>query len=181
MADDELIRASKNGDQKAFRQLVERYETRVAATVIGMLGDCPEADEVGQEVFVRFYKSLSKFRGEASLGTYLTRIAINLSLNELKRRQRKSWRFFSQSADEMIDLPDPQFNTAAFDNQELIHIALQKLEPNFRIVIILRLVEGFSTKETADLLKVPPGTVLSRLARGQQKMREILENMGFWN
>jgi len=69
----------------------------VAATVIGMLGHCPEAEDIGQETFIRFYKSLDKFRGDASVGTYLTRIAINLSLNEIKRRRRQRKFFFSKS------------------------------------------------------------------------------------
>ncbi|MDH5745133.1 MAG: helix-turn-helix domain-containing protein, partial [Candidatus Aminicenantes bacterium] len=74
----ELVRAAKNGDKNAFKELIKKYEHQVAATVIGMLGNCPEAEDVGQETFIRLYQSLDKFRGEASLGTYLTRIAINL-------------------------------------------------------------------------------------------------------
>ncbi|NIR47450.1 sigma-70 family RNA polymerase sigma factor, partial [candidate division KSB1 bacterium] len=89
MTDRELIDNVRAGDSQAFEQLVKRYESQVAATVIGMLGSCQEADDVGQEVFIRFYKAIHQFREEARLGTYLTRIAINLSLNELKRRKRR--------------------------------------------------------------------------------------------
>ncbi len=88
LSDIELIEKTKAGDQRAFGQLVSRHQSRVAATVIGMLGNSPEADDIGQEVFVRFYRSIVSFRGEANLSTYLTRIAINLSLNELKRRKK---------------------------------------------------------------------------------------------
>ena len=90
--DTALIDRARAGDEAAFRGLVERYESQVAATVVGMLGPGDEADDVGQETFVRFYQALSKFRGEAALGTYLTRIAMNLSLNAIKRRQRQRWR-----------------------------------------------------------------------------------------
>ncbi len=89
------------GDEEAFRCLVERYEGAVAATVIGMLGPGGEVDDVGQEVFVRFYRALDRFRGDSSLKTYLTRIAINLSLNELKRRRRWLDRF--RSRDRLVD------------------------------------------------------------------------------
>ena len=82
-----LTDRAREGDEAAFRTLVTRYESRVAATVVGMLGPGDEADDVGQETFIRFYQALGKFRGEAALITYLTRIAMNLSLNAIKRRQ----------------------------------------------------------------------------------------------
>ena len=81
----ELVERARAGDDGAFRVLVERYESQVAGTVVGMLGRCPEADDVGQETFIRFYKGLAGYKATASVGTYITRIAINLSLNELKR------------------------------------------------------------------------------------------------
>ena len=94
--DHALIDQARAGDEAALRTLIERYEPQVAATVVGMLGPGDEADDVGQETFVRFYQSLDKFRGDAALGTYLTRIAINLSLNALERRKRQRWRFWSR-------------------------------------------------------------------------------------
>ena len=87
-SDLELTRRARDGDDHAFRELVDRYESRVAATVVGMLGPGPDAEDVGQETFIRFHAALGRFRGEAALGTYLTRIAINLSLNASKRRQK---------------------------------------------------------------------------------------------
>src|SRR3970040_2420094 len=86
--DQELVGRSRGGDADAFRALVERYQGVVAGVVIRMLGHGDEADDVGQETFLRFYKALDTFRGEAAVKTYLTRIAMNLSLNALKRRRR---------------------------------------------------------------------------------------------
>jgi RNA polymerase sigma-70 factor (ECF subfamily) len=106
ISEKELVIKAKNGDKNAFKQLVKQNEHRVAATVIGMLGHCPEADDVGQEVFIRFHQALDKFRGESSIGTYLTRIAINLSLNELKRRKRQNLRFYSNGEEKMEKAPD---------------------------------------------------------------------------
>src|SRR6478609_9771025 len=88
-SDDELVESSRNGDLAAFKTLVIRHEGKVAGVVRSMLGSTPEADDVGQEVFIRFYEALGKFRGESAVATYLTRIAINLSLNEIKRRKRR--------------------------------------------------------------------------------------------
>lgn len=175
--DKELIQLASNGDQNAFRILVERYQRQIRTTVIGMLGEVPEADDISQQVFIRFYKSMEKFRGEAGLGTYLTRIAINLSLNELKRRQRSVKRFLSFSrTNREIDLPDHSESPERMDERDRISKALQALEPDFRTIAVLRLVDGYSVKETAEMLDIPMGTVASRLARAQQKLKEMLGN-----
>jgi RNA polymerase sigma-70 factor (ECF subfamily) len=171
----ELLRLARTGDQRAFEELVQRYESRVATTVKGMLGNKDDAEDIGQEVFIRFYHALSAFREESSLGTYLTRIAINLSLNELKRRKRK-FLFFIPLSDEASDstmlMTSPD---ESYDVKEILQNALLQISPEFRAVVILRLIDGYSTEETAKLLNVPVGTVLSRLARAQQKLRHILQ------
>lgn len=137
-----------------------------------MLGHCAEADDVGQETFIRFYKALHAFRGESGLGTYLTRIAINLSLNEIKRRRRRSW-IFPESTEVNHHLAD-ETEPEDIEMKKLVHQAIQQLEPDFRAVLVLRLIDGHSTRETANILKIPTGTVLSRLARAQKKMQTIL-------
>jgi len=172
--DQELIINARNGDNNAFKELIKKYEHQVAATVIGMLGPSPEAEDIGQETFIRFYQSLDKFRGEASVGTYLTRIAINLSLNEIKSRQRQRKFFFSKSDEKIENIPDPNSPKENKELKEIVRLGIQKLEPKFRTVIVLRLIDGYSTQETAQILKLPVGTVLSRLARGQKKLKEIL-------
>jgi RNA polymerase sigma-70 factor (ECF subfamily) len=173
--DKELIRAARDGDEKAFMELVKRYEPRVASTVISMLGNCPEAEDVGQETFIRFYRALGSFRGESGVGTYLTRIAINLSLNELKRRKRRFSLFRKMDPEELDRVPDNKPSMPPIEDREAINWALRKLEPGYRAVLVLRLVNGYSTEETARILKIPVGTVLSRLARGQSKMRHTLK------
>jgi len=137
-----------------------------------MLGHCTEAEDVGQETFIRLYKSLDKFRGDASIGTYLTRIAINLSINELKRRQHRRKFFFSNPHRKIENVPDTNEKKEII---EIVRLSIQKLKPKLRAVIVLRLINGYSTRETAQILNLPPGTVLSRLARGQIKLKEILK------
>ena len=171
-----LIRRIRDGDGAAFKELVQRHETRVASTVYHMLGRCPEAEDVGQETFIRFYQSLNTFRGDSSVATYLTRIAMNLSLNELKRRRRRN-RIFPHSLDSGVDLAQ---EGDAFENQEtreLLQRALSSLESEFRAVLVLRLVDGYSTRETAEILGIPEGTVLSRLARAQKKLLHVVRRM----
>ncbi|MBS1680656.1 MAG: RNA polymerase sigma factor [Bacteroidetes bacterium] len=167
--DDELVAKTKSGDLGAFKDLVKRYEGKVAGVTRSMLGSTADAEDVGQEVFIKFYESLKKYRGEASIGTYLTRIAINLSLNEIKKRKRR-WSVFSLE-DEGSAIPAEENK---MDLKELLLFELDRLEPDFRAVVTLRLIEGYSTEETSQILKVPLGTVLSRLARAQVKLRKGL-------
>lgn len=179
LTDEALVDAAREGSEEAFRALVERYEGGVASVVIRMLGNTPEAEDVGQETFIRFYRSLRRFRGQAAVGTYLTRIAINLSLNEIKKRRRRSIFVPFTPAGKENDGPDPEFEdpraSAEYDDTvDRIHKALNKLKPEFRSVIVLRLMEGYSTKETAEILGLPVGTVLSRLRRSQEKLKRIL-------
>jgi len=171
----ELLKASLDGDQLAFAEIVNRYRKMVARTVKGMLGDSVFAEDIGQEVFIKLYHSLAEFRGEAKLATYIQRIAVNLTLNEIKRRKRFV-SMFSQTGNnelyefEVADINDEEKREA----KELVHKALMKLDPKFRIVVAMRMLQGYSTRETAEMLELPLGTVLSRLSRAQEQLKKIL-------
>lgn len=179
-SDDELIARAREGDHQAFRSLVERYEGKVAATVIGMMGRGAEADDVGQETFIRFYRSLDRFRGDAGLGTYLTRIAINESLKALKKRQRWTQRFFSRDDDRLV-LPDPPADDESpleeAERQRLLRQALDQLTPDHRAVVVLRMIEGHSTRETAAMLGIPEGTAMSRLKRAMSALQQNAKHL----
>ena len=174
----ELVKASLNGDKRAFGEIVTRYQKMVARTVKGMLGDSVFAEDIGQEVFIKLYNSLSEFRGEAKLSTYIQRIAVNLTLNEIKRRKR-FFSMFSQKGNsemsefEVADHEDEKRNDAA----EIVNKALKKMDPKFRIIVTMRMLQGYSTKETAEILGLPLGTVLSRLSRAQEQLKRILEKL----
>lgn len=176
MDDARILNEIRNGNDSVFKDLILKYEGLISGTIIGMIGNCSEAEDIGQEVFIRFYKSINNFRGDSAIGTYLTRIAINLSLNEIKRRKRRSELFY-HSDDHLINLEDKNNNPDSGEDRELIQRAIQELNPKFRSVIVLRLIDGYSTDETAKILKVPIGTVLSRLARAQKKLKEIVSPM----
>ena len=161
-----------NGDNNAYRIIVERYEGQIASLIMNMIGNMSKAEDIGQEVFVRFYRNISNFRGESSLSTYLMRIAINLCLNEQKKRKSRT-RLFVDEMGENIQFIPSETASSVIDT-ELIRKAISKLNTKYRTVVVLRLIEGYSTAETATILKLPVGTVLSRLSRGQQKLKEIL-------
>lgn len=178
-SDTDLIQSTLSGDRNAFTHLVMRYERTVAATIMGMLGRGIDdgADEVGQQVFIRFYEALPKFRGESSVKTYLTRIAINLSLNELQRRKREQSRTRSLSDETFHEAYTLASDDGTFDtntDNELVAQAMKRLSEDMRQVVVLRLINGFSSEETAEMLNIPVGTVLSRLSIARKKLRELL-------
>lgn len=174
----ELVKASIEGDKFAFSEIVNRYRKMVARTVKGMLGDSVFAEDIGQEVFIKLYYSLPEFRGEAKLSTYIQKIAVNFTLNEIKRRKRFFSMFSQKGNNEMYE-----YEIADFDNEEkreateIVNKALMSIEPKFRIVVAMRMLQGYSTKETAEILDIPLGTVLSRLSRAQEQLKGILKKL----
>ena len=117
---------------------------------------------------------MKQFKGDSQLGTYLSRIAINLSLNEIKKRSNH--RMLSSTDFKNIEITDTSTEKST-DNTELVNNALSAMDVKFRSIIILRHIQGFSTKETADILNLPLGTVLSRLSRGQDKLKKIITKL----
>jgi len=171
----ELVKSAAEGDQHSFKELVKILEPTVASTVIGMLGNCQEAADVGQETFIRFYKALKNFRGDSDVKTYVTRIAINLSLNEIKRQQRRRVLFAFDS--KMSDKGSEDANMKKQEIMDTVQHALSHLKPKFRAVVVLRLIDGYSVRETGEILDIPEGTVLSRFSRAQKRLRKLLSPM----
>lgn len=173
----ELVRASISGDKNAFGEIVNTYRKMVASTVKGMLGDSVFAEDIGQEVFIKLYYSLREFRGESKLSTYIQKIAVNMTLNEIRKRKRVTSLFSQKGYDEIYEMDIPASDTADRNEAaEIVGKALLSLEPGYRIVVTMRLLQGYSTKETAQILDLPEGTVLSRLSRAQELLRKILKN-----
>jgi RNA polymerase sigma-70 factor (ECF subfamily) len=177
LRDAELLARARVGDGGAFRLLVERYEPVVAATVIGMLGRGADAEDVGQETFIRFYHALDRFREASTLKTYLVRIAMNLSLNALHRRRRGMLRFVSRD-DARHPMPEPTVEPSATDDGDerraMVRRAIARLSPKHQAVVVLRMLQSLSTRETAEALGVPEGTVLSRLSRAMKELEAML-------
>lgn len=171
----ELVKASLNGDKKAFGEIVSRYQKMVARTVKGMLGDSVFAEDIGQEVFINLFYSLPEFRGDAKLSTYIQKIAVNLTLNEIKRRKRFFLMFSHKANNEMHEIEIADHSSEERNEaSELVNKALSEMDPKFRIIITMRMLQGYSTKETAEILGLPLGTVLSRLSRAQEQLKNIL-------
>jgi RNA polymerase sigma-70 factor (ECF subfamily) len=175
--DGELIARARAGDDRAFALLVERYEPVVAATVIGMLGAGEDADDVGQQTFIALHRALGDFRGESSLKTYLVHIAMNLSLNALKRRRRSLLRLvrIDDATTEVAEhRPGPDERLEADETRTRVRRAVAQLAEHHRAVVVLRMFNGYSTRETAEILGVAEGTVMSRLSRAMKELEKKL-------
>ncbi len=176
LPDMQLIQNVREGDLSSFGVLMSKHKEKVASVILSMLGDEDATEDVGQEVFIRFYKTIDKFKGDSQLSTYLTRIAINLSINEIKRRKKRDFVSFDVLYSTEGSDPSDRVNSPENrDLKEILESAIQTLDSKYRKVVVLRLVNGYSTKETAEILNIPLGTVLSRLARGQKKLQVMLK------
>ncbi len=173
----ELVKLAKEGDKLALTALILQYEEQVVKTITGMLGECQEVGDISQETFVRFYQSLDNFKCKSSVRTYITRIAINLSLNEIKRKKRKNFLFSKNDDDNILQIPDANLSQHLEKNdiKEIVNKAVQLLEPKYRSVIVLKLIDGYSTKEVAEILEIKKSSILTRLSRAQEKLRVKLK------
>lgn len=182
-----LVERVKEGDRSAFDQLVLRCQGRVFAVALRMLGDRDEAEEVTQDAFVHAYRTLGTFRGEAKVSTWLVSIVINLCRNRRRWWARRRQRIVA-SLEEPMDagegtmgqmLADPAPTPAQVaqqrEVQQVLLEGLQMLDDNFRTVIVLRDIEGYSYEEIARALRCRVGTVKSRLNRARLQLRAILD------
>ena len=182
----ELITRSKRGDAMAFEQLVQRYDKRVLTIAAGHTSSSDDAKDIYQEVFIRVYKSLSKFEGRSEFSTWLYRITTNVCLSH---RSRSKKRIHSSLDDERSDddgqshtLKDtieggPAADDHAMSNEISYHVeaAMGALSPKQKMVFQLRHYEGYKLREIAEMMEVGEGTVKKYLFEATAKMRTQLK------
>jgi RNA polymerase sigma-70 factor (ECF subfamily) len=187
-AEAEFIERLKTGDAEAFDTLVTRYSGDIYALLFRLTQDVEDARDLTQETFLRALKAVKNFRGEADLKTWLYRIAINESRNRFrwwKRRNRDSTVSLDaessseNSAYEKIsgNSENPEAETLRRERQTALQSALGRLSVNFREAIVLRDIEGLSYEEVAAALETNVGTIKSRIARGREELRKMLEGL----
>jgi RNA polymerase sigma-70 factor (ECF subfamily) len=177
--DEALVRRVVAGDTTAFEALMRRHNERIYRTVRAVLGDDADAEDVMQQAYVSAYQHLSSFEGRARFSTWLTRIAINEAYARLRKRQRVEaapWEDGNAMADEpAVAGPTPEQIAARVEIQALLERAVDTLSIPNRTVFVLRSVEGLSTAETAECLKISEEAVKTRLHRANEALREWLE------
>lgn len=176
----QLICDVQEGSHEAFRELVELHMRRVYDLAFDFVNDHDDAEDIAQEVFVKVYHSIRNFRQESGFGTWLYRIAANTSLDRVKQRKRSVARFVPMEESHVSVGASSQ---AADHGEErvLIERALHELPTLQRAVVMLRHLDGFSTKQVSDMLKCSEGTVKTHLHRGLKKMRKKLEHLWEWD
>jgi RNA polymerase sigma-70 factor (ECF subfamily) len=180
-----LVERAKSGDQSAFRAIMEQNNQRLYRVARAVMKDDTEAEDVVQETYLRAFFNLSKFRGESSLTTWLTRIALNEALGR-KRKQRamvtlETVETAQQTSAQIIQFPamntetDPERSAAQNEIQRLLERAMDALPEPFRVVFVMRDVEEMSIEETAFHLGIRPQTVKTRLHRARRLLRQSLD------
>lgn len=176
--DQELVARSRAGDAAAFEELVRAQTPQLYRLLVRMLGSRTAAEDVAQESFVRAWRSLAGFRGEARFSTWLYRIAINEANRFLVRESRRELLSFD---DVMRDVPDLGAQTPELAEAGELRLQLEallaELPGHYRAAVVLRDVEGLSNEEAADLLGLDIRNFKSRLHRGRMALRRRLEEL----
>lgn len=186
--DDQFLERLRRGEAAAYERLVAEHSGDVYALLFRLTSDAEEARDLTQETFLRAFQSINRFRGDASLKTWIYRIAINQARNRWRwwRRRRRDVTVSLDATDDHRERPlaatlptdsslSPEQETLARERESQLREALLGLRSSFREAVILRDVEGFSYEEIAATLQISIGTVKSRIARGRLELRRQLE------
>jgi RNA polymerase sigma-70 factor (ECF subfamily) len=166
------VKACQRGERDAQRTLYERCHGNVYRLAVRMVGQQDAAD-VTQNVFLQLFRKIGQFVGSAKFETWVYRLAVNESLQHLRRRNR--WKVLS-----ILHEPMSRRRKNSRDEiKEVLDKALLRLEPVLRSIFVLREVEGLSYREIAECLKIPEGTVGSRLNRARRELRQHLADLGW--
>lgn len=183
MNDRDFILSLQNGDQHAFRLLVETWQHMVYNTVLSIVQDVQEAEDVAQEVFIQVFQSIKGFRGDAKLSTWIYRVAVTKALDaERKKKSKKRmanlrrWVGMGEKEDEPVQFHHPG---VALDNKErasLLFSAMQKLPENQRIAFTLIKAEGLSYEETAAIMNITIKAVEALMHRAKDNLKKYLRH-----
>lgn len=173
--DEELVERHRYGDEEAFEEIYRRFADMVYNVALRMSNDPDEAADLTQDIFLRIYRHLGKFRGKSSLKTWIYRVALNQCRSGLGRKRRNEP--LSEETERTLSDPGrgPEQHALADDAQQRVAEALAQLPSPFVEAVTLCDLEGLSYQEIADVLNVRIGTVRSRIARGRERLRRILE------
>lgn len=175
-----LIRKSQQGDMDAFEQLILLYEKKVYTIAYKYMGNHEDASDIAQEALIKTYQSIGSFRGESSFSTWIGRITANKCLDELRKRKRIQVTSLSEEMKleegaVQRELPaedfTPEEHVVQQETVQYVQTMLNRLKDEYRVVLILRELEGRSYEEIAELLSCSLGTVKSRISRARNYLK----------
>ena len=173
-----IIARARRGDAGAFEQLVETYREQVYRIALRMCSNAADADEAAQEAFLAAWKGLPNFRGDSQFSTWLYQLTTHAAIDLMRREKRQI------AADDITEVsaadpaPSPQQQAEQSEQREIVRDAILQLAPEQREVVVLRFMEELSYEEIGAVLKLPSGTVKSRLNRAKAQLKEILSKSG---
>ncbi|MBT8035918.1 MAG: sigma-70 family RNA polymerase sigma factor [Verrucomicrobiae bacterium] len=177
-----LMLRVRSGDELAFEELIERHQHAIIGTVAKMLGNASDAEDIAQQVFIRLWKSASRYKPTAKFTTFLYTITRNLVFNESRRRSRKKEHSIDEREDD-FHLQTPDTQTASPDEdilttelQQAVDQAIANLPEKQRIAVILRRYEGMPYDEIGHILELSIPAVKSQLFRARNALRDALQD-----
>ena len=173
-----IIARARRGDADAFEQLVTAYRNQVFRLALRMCGNEADADEVAQEAFLSAWKGLPNFRGESRFSTWLYQLTTHAAIDLMRREKRQA---AAEDIDEITtadDGPSPQQQVERAETRREVRSALMQLPEEYRQVLVLRFMQELSYEEIGRALKLPVGTVKSRLNRAKAQLKDILSRSG---
>ncbi len=178
-SDESLIEKVKNGDCEAYNPLVERYKLLLYRQMYRMVHNREDAEDLVEEAFIKAYRAIAKFELGRSFYAWLSRIAVNNAINFLKKERRDLLdpiETYEHSLSNGKGNPVQMIHEKIF--KEKVNAIMAKLPEEHRTILLLRVEENLSYEEISNILKVPKGTVMSRLSRARQKLKELFDEMG---
>ena len=173
-----IIARARRGDADAFEQLVEAYRNQVFRLALRMCGNEADADEVAQEAFLSAWKGLPNFRGESRFSTWLYQLTTHAAIDLLRREKRQAAAEDIDGITAADDGPSLQQQAERAETRREVRAALMQLPEEYRQVLLLRFMQELSYEEIGQALKLPAGTVKSRLNRAKAQLKDILSRSG---
>lgn len=173
-----IIARARRGDADAFEQLVVAYRDQVFRLALRMCGNEADADEVAQEAFLSAWKALPNFRGDSRFSTWLYQLTSHAAIDLMRRKKRQI------AAEDITEVsapdpaPGPQQQAEQSETRQAVRDAMAQLSPEYRQIVVLRFLQELSYEEIGAVLKLPPGTVKSRLNRAKSQLKDILSKSG---
>lgn len=177
MTDEEIVARVRNGETRLFEELVRRHQDKVYGLAARFVGKSAEAEDIVQEVFLRAYRGLDRFKGEAKLSTWLYRVAYNLCIDWQRshRRRRRGAASLDQAGEVADDRVDVVRDLVDKEERARVRKAVDALDERYRSVVVLLYYQKHSYEEIAAMMDVPLKTVETRLYRARKLIRRRLE------
>jgi RNA polymerase sigma-70 factor (ECF subfamily) len=174
-ADEALVARAQRGDRAAFDQLYRRYVDLVWTRLGRLIGPDPDREDLLQQIFLEVFRDLPRFRGEASFRTFLYRVVVNIACDHLKRRARRPRPVSAADLDDLVDAGrSPESRAAERERLALTLSLLDRIKPKKRIAFLLRVVEGLSLEEVADIVRARPAAVAQRVRHAHRELDRLL-------